>query len=601
MEMSGKERKRFDPRIACSLRVLAAALIFLVAFPLLQGGAAGGAIWEDNGAPVCVDPAAQESPVICSDGAGGAFILWEDKRFDAMTKSDLYAQHFSSTGEKMWEYDVEVSRSLEDQEYQCITADGEGGFYAAWKDCRVDTAGDIYAVRIDSDGGVHAGWTDGGTVVSEDALNYTHGHPCICAVPTGGAVIAFEWYRGATGTDVYAQRMSAGGAALWPANGMAVSGFNLNQQDPVIAWCEGGVLPGPMVAWRDGNPSGGSNDDIYAKKLKISDGTAASAAWNPDGNPVKDDSAGDDHQQQDQRIVADGSGGAIVTWETYISASGSYVGAQRLNEEGSAQWAGDLVCDAAGDQLDPAITTDGAGGAIIAWDDQRTDGGDIYVQRVDSGGTLHWGPAPRAVNGQAASTFPNTQGDPAVVEDGSGGAFIAWEDDRGGAANLFMQWMSHLGLPEYDTDGVPLAAAPNEQKTISACAGDAGQALFCWTDTRTDPDQDVYAQSVSTTDTDTWYLAEGCTGGDFETWVLVQNPGATDVTCDLTFMTSAGEIAGPQDYPVPAGTRHSFNLNAYVTDWDVSTRVEATGDVVCERAMYGGNRTWAHDSIGYAP
>ena len=99
----------------------------------------------------------------------------------------------------------------------------------------------------------------------------------------------------------------------------------------------------------------------------------------------------------------------------------------------------------------------------------------------------------------------------------------------------------------------------------------------------------------------TWYLAEGCTEGDFETWVLVQNPGDADVTVDLTFMTSQGEQPGPQDYPVPAGTRHSFNLGSYVKDWDVSTRVEATGNVVCERAMYGGNRTWAHDSIGYCP
>jgi len=28
--------------------------------------------------------------------------------------------------------------------------------------------------------------------------------------------------------------------------------------------------------------------------------------------------------------------------------------------------------------------------------------------------------------------------------------------------------------------------------------------------------------------------------------------------------------------------------------------VEATGgEVICERAMYGNARTWAHDSIGY--
>jgi len=96
----------------------------------------------------------------------------------------------------------------------------------------------------------------------------------------------------------------------------------------------------------------------------------------------------------------------------------------------------------------------------------------------------------------------------------------------------------------------------------------------------------------------TWYLAEGCTEGDFETFVLVQNPGDAEVSVDLTFMTSQGERPGPQDFPLKAGSRHTFKLNDYLVDWEVSTRVEASGPVVCERAMYGNGRTWAHDSVG---
>lgn len=46
----------------------------------------------------------------------------------------------------------------------------------------------------------------------------------------------------------------------------------------------------------------------------------------------------------------------------------------------------------------------------------------------------------------------------------------------------------------------------------------------------------------------------------------------------------------------------SFKVNDFVTDYNVSTLVTSQGgDVVCERAMYGDARTWAHDSIGYAP
>ncbi len=101
-----------------------------------------------------------------------------------------------------------------------------------------------------------------------------------------------------------------------------------------------------------------------------------------------------------------------------------------------------------------------------------------------------------------------------------------------------------------------------------------------------------------------WFLAEGCTQGGMETWVLVQNPWASPVTVDLTLQTSTGEQkpAGLQGQAIPAGSRRSFRLNDYLTDWNVSTRVSASGGtVICERAVYGGNRTWAHDSIGYAP
>jgi hypothetical protein len=97
----------------------------------------------------------------------------------------------------------------------------------------------------------------------------------------------------------------------------------------------------------------------------------------------------------------------------------------------------------------------------------------------------------------------------------------------------------------------------------------------------------------------TWYLAEGATAGDFETFVLVQNPNPDPVTVDVNFMTGAGPVLGPQDFPVPANSRVTFKANDFVTDYNVSTEVVPTGgDVVCERAVYGNNRTWAHDSIG---
>ena len=100
----------------------------------------------------------------------------------------------------------------------------------------------------------------------------------------------------------------------------------------------------------------------------------------------------------------------------------------------------------------------------------------------------------------------------------------------------------------------------------------------------------------------TWYLAEGCTLG-MDTWVLVANPGATPAVVNLALQTESGQVLPPdlQGVTVPAGCRRTFHLNDYVTTYNVSTKVTASSPVVCERAMYGPEGTWATDSIGYTP
>jgi 5'-nucleotidase / UDP-sugar diphosphatase len=107
-----------------------------------------------------------------------------------------------------------------------------------------------------------------------------------------------------------------------------------------------------------------------------------------------------------------------------------------------------------------------------------------------------------------------------------------------------------------------------------------------------------------TTPAATWELAEGATGGGMETFVLMQNPGTSDVHVNIKFQTDKGELVPSdlQGFVIPAKSRRTIKVNGYVTTYDVSTKVEATdGNIVCERAMYGNNRTWATESIGYSP
>jgi hypothetical protein len=98
----------------------------------------------------------------------------------------------------------------------------------------------------------------------------------------------------------------------------------------------------------------------------------------------------------------------------------------------------------------------------------------------------------------------------------------------------------------------------------------------------------------------TWYLAEGSTAGTFETYILVQNPGENPANVELTFMTDTGPTPGPSKMLEPH-SRWTWKANDYVISFDLSTMVTSNQPVIAERAMYGDNRTWAHDSIGYTP
>jgi hypothetical protein len=100
---------------------------------------------------------------------------------------------------------------------------------------------------------------------------------------------------------------------------------------------------------------------------------------------------------------------------------------------------------------------------------------------------------------------------------------------------------------------------------------------------------------------DTWYLAEGSTEGGMETWILVENPNAFKVQVDLAFDTEKGQVAPPelQGITLPVNSRTSFNLGTYLTTFHVSTRVTSHGgEVVCERALYGLDKSWGSSSVG---
>jgi hypothetical protein len=82
---------------------------------------------------------------------------------------------------------------------------------------------------------------------------------------------------------------------------------------------------------------------------------------------------------------------------------------------------GNPVTTALVDQVQTVIVSDGSGGVLVAWADSRNYGAtlhDIYCQRLSAMGVALW-----TGNGVALCTMPGEQLQPTIVSDGAGGAY----------------------------------------------------------------------------------------------------------------------------------------------------------------------------------
>jgi hypothetical protein len=118
---------------------------------VLASGAVDGA-WPADGRALCTAANDQYSPTIVSDGANGAIVTWQDTRSGS---TDIYAQHVLASGavDGAWPADGRaLCTATGTQESPVIATDGAGGAIVTWYDFRSGTSYDIYAQRISPSG-----------------------------------------------------------------------------------------------------------------------------------------------------------------------------------------------------------------------------------------------------------------------------------------------------------------------------------------------------------------------------------------------------------------------------------------------------------------
>ncbi len=455
------------------------ALILVVA--LIVGTISVEAQWVQNGSPICVQPYSQSYPRICSDGAGGVIMTWNDYRTPEgmFLKGDVYAQRIDAFGNVLWTTDgVEVCLASDDQGYPKICSDGAGGAILVWADYRTASHVDVYAQRVDANG--NELWTTNGIAVCDTVWHQQY--PEVVSDGLGGAIITWQDYRNANNYDIYAQRIDGDGNTLWTSQGVALCTESYWQEHPQIV-TDG--EHGAIVVWKDTRPM--TTTDIYAQRVDSSGTTK----WALNGNAI----CWEGTSQSDPVVAPDGLGGAVIAWSDTRNGDAD-IFAQWIQNSGSTRWIanGITVCTAANHQNYPVVLGNGVYGAFFAWRDQRVaiDRYELYAQRVNSFGIPAW-----AANG---IKIVDEAGDESVwdaVSDGTGGVIFSWIDGRTAYADVYVQRVDEDGNDLWTTNGVMVCDAIKQQTTPELLADGVGGCFVVWADERSaNGNYDIYAQRV---------------------------------------------------------------------------------------------------------
>lgn len=274
--------------------------------------------------------------------------------------------------------------------------------------------------------------------------------------------------------------------AQWSYNGIPACGASGQQLTPsAIRATDGSII----VVWADYR---GGGADIYAQSFSPN----GTMNWTTNGIPLCT-ASGD---QINPVLCSDGSGGAVIAWEDYRNPS-SDIYAQRVSSSGTFAWQanGIPVCVAAGQQQYPSIS-ETSNAAIIAWEDYRTQPGNVFAQRVMLTGSFWW-----TANGIAVTNVSALKRSPKVVTDGGGGGIVVWEDFRKGTeSDIYAQRILDNGTISWNLNGLPVCASDYSQSRIVVAASDSGSVLIAWEDFRGNNSGDIYAQRLSVAGTSLW-------------------------------------------------------------------------------------------------
>ncbi len=512
--MPGQQRYVDKKRNMRMLRGTGLVIVLTAALLIGQLGLALAA-WSTDPAvntPVGTQAGSEQYPIAVVDASGNTFVEW--LTYPAYSLEQIHVQKFDHDGNALWPTNGALATPILSSVYQyfAFAPDGAGGVYVVWRGAFMDFDNDgdvsdngeyfgayrLYAQRLSNLGSTL--WAAPVRVATFDTDLYS---PAATTDGAGGLIVAWlgDYPNNHGSVDpnvgtVAAQRLDGSGNRLWGDNGRlifepwntagnAASGSLFSNTSP-LGLVEDGA-GGALIAWGF-YPLGRTGATSRLNVVRIgSDGLRLSGAYTDEGTY-----AGEVYTSNppDFKMVSDGLGGAIMAWQG-DNFTDFNIYAQRVDHNAAALWhAGGLaVGTAAAGQgrvigatppgLD--LASDGSGGAFIVWEDYRPALAYVtpFSQRVNAAGNVQW-----TANGLAAPSDVSTaQNAPRVIPDGLGGALYAWLRSGSLGTIINAQRLDSTGARLWSSD-LAVSTAPNTKDWPSMAALEVGGAVVSWMDSR---------------------------------------------------------------------------------------------------------------------
>lgn len=400
----------------------------------------------------------QITPALASNG-NGYLVVWSDWMYGYA----IHGTRLSASGAVL-DPDglvIGVADDLESHQQPSIASNGTD-YFVAWEGHH-DARQDLYGTRV----------TAAGAVLDASPLALATGDhdkydPTVASNGTD-YLIVWSGPTGDVGNDWKAlgNRVTAAGAVL-DGNGFALCTGTSFQGIPGAAWNGTNYL----VAWGD------SRDGVYGGRV-----TSSGALLDGSGFAI---ATGGDF---DAPVIASRGGDSLVVWREFASGSGWDIHGGRVTAAG-ARLDGDgfVIAGGADPQLDPVVASNGTD-YFVGWDTSPGGGhGNVYGRRVTAAGALLDG------SGVTITDAPGTQRWPAIASNGTD-YVVAWQDFRGGGDDIYGAHVTAAGAVTTG-DGVIVNTAPDVQHEPWVASNGTGY-LVVWVDLRSGTGYDIYGTRLS--------------------------------------------------------------------------------------------------------